>query len=174
MLTCKSASVTTTIRLIYSTKVDPNDFLYSTNIPFFWGVLELVTSISCTSLATLKPLLVKLKAFSWSSNHSQDRGYELGGSRIGGATGAAFPQKSLSRTSRKESDPENHHSSTEEIVWDGKWRQKSEDDGRKDQGTKVRIEKTMSFGTRSETKSLADGRRREVWEDRQSTWLETP
>ncbi|KAJ8117749.1 hypothetical protein OPT61_g1120 [Boeremia exigua] len=109
------ASVATIIRIYYSNKADLNGFLYTTNIPFFWGAMEVAASLACTSLTTLKPLIARGNYSQQSVTFVQDFDHEL--------QDVSQPEKVGSNIARKgigNGKPGvRRNSSTEEIMWVG-------------------------------------------------------
>ncbi|OAL50329.1 hypothetical protein IQ07DRAFT_679754 [Pyrenochaeta sp. DS3sAY3a] len=112
------ASVATVFRIYYSCKTRPEDFLYTTSIPF-WGSVEVATSLVCTSIATLKPLMGKGIYSQHSITFVQDLDHELQGVPRSKQPGSNIARKVI--VNGKGADPRvRRNSSTEEIMWTGK------------------------------------------------------
>lgn len=105
--------------MYYSTKTDPNDFLYTTNIPFFWGAMEVATSLVCTSITTLKPLLTRGNYSQQSITFVQDFDHELQDVSRSKQPGSNITRKAI--VNGKGTDSRGRrNSSAEEIMWVGK------------------------------------------------------
>ncbi|KIW06078.1 uncharacterized protein PV09_03249 [Verruconis gallopava] len=113
------ASVATIARLAYTASVDKDDILYTINVPFLWGGLELGICIFCTSATTLKPLLAAMKLFHSKSDVLEPRN-ELQNGSSRPTKAISLDAKGLFSAPGKNNGINARHSSPEEIIWDGK------------------------------------------------------
>lgn len=156
------ASIATILRINYTANTDLTDILYAANVPYIWAIIELSTSIICTSATTLKPLLVAWKMFH-STNGPSGPSYDMenmGSKKKPSTTGSGYSRAILSGKTPSSKDHETN-SSTEEITWPSK----DFNDGPK-------IKKTIGYEQRVDQRGEARYQgRREVWDSHNESWL---